>query len=89
VALTPVTWAGWRPAVPGLLSARGVLAASNGGPFEEERLWVILPSVTVTHSAPGALFTARSGCVVHDQRGLVVTEGGDHLRAGEDLHERA
>src|SRR6202044_3467976 len=27
--------------------------------------------------------------VVHDERGFIITEGGDHFRAGEDLQERA
>src|SRR5271168_670006 len=37
----------------------------------------------------GSAFHRPGFGVVHDERGFIVTEGGDHFRAGEDLQERA
>src|SRR5258707_1978141 len=38
---------------------------------------------------PGSAFYRPGFGVVHDERGVIVTEGGDHFRAGEHLQERA
>src|SRR6202158_4208787 len=37
----------------------------------------------------GSAFHRAGFGVVHDERGFIVTEGGDHFRAGEHLQERA
>jgi hypothetical protein len=72
-----------------LLSARGVPGGVKRGLVEEEPTVGDLAAPESHALGAGSVFHRHGLGVVHDQRGLVVTKRGDHLRAGEDLHERA
>src|ERR1700758_5418561 len=70
-------------------STRGLKCGEDRGAVED------VPTVgdlAVLDSDPlrtgSALYRPGFG-VVHDERGFIVTEGGDHFRAGEHLQERA
>src|SRR5215475_6730741 len=70
-------------------SARGPPGRVERGPVKHEPAVGDLAVGNGDALGGGCALDGHGFGVVHDQRGLPVAEGGDQLRAGEDLHERA
>src|SRR6266566_6528338 len=70
-------------------SLRGLPGRVERGPVKDEPAVGDLAVGNGDALGAGCALDGHGFGVVHDQRGPVVAEGGDQLRAGEDLHERA
>jgi len=76
-------------AVAGPAQLEAVRAASNGAWSKDELVMGDLAVLDGDALGAGSAFHWCGLGVVRDQRGFLVAEGSDHLRAGDNLHERA